>query len=242
MTMVTASTALTIFIMNIHHCGPEARPVPRWAERFILNYLARICFVYEVGENCLGGGSSRKQPLSQEESEAPSANSGNTKETNWDVNGQVWGGKVEEEGAGEDLKVGRDLTNQSDRKEDLFVTIDHSEEEGAAGGHDGELEESNSACGGGGEHVEEKKGVGGEGGGGAGGNRREILVRTQCVCQHQGLRRNVEYIANSYQDQRAAQLRIGEWRKVAKVMDRFFMWLFFIMVFFMSILILGKAI
>uniref|UniRef100_A0A3Q4HV75 Neuronal acetylcholine receptor subunit alpha-9-I-like n=1 Tax=Neolamprologus brichardi TaxID=32507 RepID=A0A3Q4HV75_NEOBR len=149
MTMVTASTALTIFIMNIHHCGGEARPVPEWAERFILKYLARICFVYEVGENCLGG--ARKEPLSQEGSDSPSAN-----------------------------------------------------------------------------------------GSGAGGSRREILVR--CLCQHQELGKNVEYIANSYQDQRAAQLRIGEWRKVAKVMDRFFMWLFFIMVFFMSILILGKSV
>ncbi|XP_051250825.1 neuronal acetylcholine receptor subunit alpha-10-like [Dicentrarchus labrax] len=243
MTMVTASTALTIFIMNIHHCGSEARPVPQWAERFILNYLARICFVYEVGENCLGATTSRKQPLAQGESEAPSANGGNnTKGTNWDVNGQAWGGRGEEEGAEESMKLERDLTIQKDWKEDLFVTIDHSEEEGAAGGHEVERGESYSACAGGGEHVQEKKGVGGEGGGGARENRREILVRTQCVCQHQGLRRNVEYIANSYQDQRAAQLRIGEWRKVAKVMDRFFMWLFFIMVFFMSILILGKAI
>ncbi|NWX94774.1 ACH10 protein, partial [Nothoprocta pentlandii] len=33
MTMITASTALTIFIMSIHHCGPGARPVPRWARR-----------------------------------------------------------------------------------------------------------------------------------------------------------------------------------------------------------------
>lgn len=242
MTMVTASTALTIFIMNIHHCGSEARPVPQWAEHFILNYLARICFVYEVGENCLSGASSKKQPFSQQESEARSANGGNTKGTNWDVNGQAWGGRVEEDGAEESLKLGRDSTIQTDWKEDLFVTIDHSEGEGAAGRQEAEQEESNSACGGGEERVEEKKGVGGEGGGGAGENRREILVRTQCVCQHQGLRRDVEYIANSYQDQRAAQLRIGEWRKVAKVMDRFFMWLFFIMVFLMSILILGKAI
>ncbi|XP_074527592.1 neuronal acetylcholine receptor subunit alpha-10-like [Halichoeres trimaculatus] len=236
MTMVTASTALTIFIMNIHHCGAEARPVPEWAERFILNYLARICFVYEVGENCLSGTSSKKQPQSKEDSDAPSANGNNAKGTNWDVNGQAWGGKVEEE------KPGRDPNNQVDWKEDLFVNIDHSEEEGAAGGRKGEREESDSACGGEGEDVEEKKGVGGEGGGGSRGCRREIIVRTQCVCQHQGLRRNVQYIANSYQDQRAAQLRIGEWRKVAKVMDRFFMWLFFIMVFLMSILILGKAI
>ncbi|XP_036974926.1 neuronal acetylcholine receptor subunit alpha-9-like isoform X2 [Acanthopagrus latus] len=242
MTMVTASTALTIFIMNIHHCGPEARPVPQWAERFILNYLARICFVYEVGENCLNGSSSRRQPLSQEDSEAPSADGGDTKGTNWDVNGQAWGGKVEEDGAGKSAKVGQDPTVQTDWKEDLFVIIDHSEEKGAAGGHEVEQEESRSACGGREEHVEEKKGVGGEEGGGVRGHRREIWVKTQCVCQHQGLRRNIEYIANSYQDQRATQLRIGEWRKVAKVMDRFFMWLFFIMVFLMSILILGKAI
>ncbi|KAL0162350.1 hypothetical protein M9458_041746, partial [Cirrhinus mrigala] len=53
MTMITASTALTIFIMNIHHCGPEAQPVPAWARRFILHYLARICFVYDMGESCL---------------------------------------------------------------------------------------------------------------------------------------------------------------------------------------------
>ncbi|XP_010072626.1 PREDICTED: neuronal acetylcholine receptor subunit alpha-10-like, partial [Pterocles gutturalis] len=31
MTMITASTTLTIFIMNVHHCGPGAQPVPPWA-------------------------------------------------------------------------------------------------------------------------------------------------------------------------------------------------------------------
>ena len=62
MTMITASTALTIFIMNIHHCGPEARPVPEWARRFILHYLARICFVYEVGENCFTGIPKKRAP------------------------------------------------------------------------------------------------------------------------------------------------------------------------------------
>nr|XP_020443004.1 neuronal acetylcholine receptor subunit alpha-9-like isoform X2 [Monopterus albus] len=235
MTMVTASTALTIFIMNIHHCGSEARPVPHWAQRFILNYLARICFIYDIGEDCLCDTSSRKQPLVKEESEAPSANSGDLSGTNWDVNGQAWGGRAEDDRTGESL-VGQRLAQQTDQKEDLFVTIDHSQEKEAAGGC-AEQGESYGACGGG-EHVKEKKGVGGE----ASENRREILVKTQCVCQHQGLRKNIEYIAHSYQDQRAAQLRIGEWRKVAKVMDRFFMWLFFIMVFFMSILILGKAI
>lgn len=209
MTMVTASTALTIFIMNIHHCGPEARPVPSWAERFILNYLARVCFVYEAGENCLGAAAKQRPPPPQ-----PDA-----KRRSWDVNGQVWAGRlVEEEGDGESAKLRRDLTTQTDWKEDMFVTVDDSEQEGAAGGGG------------------EKKGLGGV----VGGPGEEVPVRTPC--QHLGLCRNVEYIANSYQDQRAGQLRVGEWRKVAKVMDRFFMWLFFVMVFFMSILILGKAI
>lgn len=235
MTMVTASTALTIFIMNIHHCGSEAHPVPQWAERFILNYLARICFVYEVGENCVDGTSSRQ--LSQMETEVLSTNGVNDKGASWDVNGKALGGRTDQDVA---PKMDRDATSETD----LFVTIDHSEEEGAPPACDAGKERSTSALGGGEEgQAEEKNATGREKkGGGAGGSGRGIFVRAQCVCQHQGLCRNIEYITSSYQDQRAAQLRIGEWRKVAKVMDRFFMWLFFIMVFIMSILILGKAI
>lgn len=230
MTMVTASTALTIFIMNIHHCGPEARPVPQWAERFVLNYLARVCFVYEVGQNCLGG----KQTLSQGESEAPSANGGSAKGTNWEVNGEVWGGRADEDGAS--LTLGRDVTPDP-CEEDLFVTVDHSEDGGAAKrGGVGQAE--SVGAGPGGEEVAEGK----TGLGGARESRGEVLGKGQCVCQHQGVHRDIEYIASSYQEQRATQLRVGEWRKVAKVMDRFFMWLFFIMVVFTSILILGKAI
>ena len=76
----------------------------------------------------------------------------------------------------------------------------------------------------------------------SGDRRRDVVLMAQCVCQHPALRRNVEYIANCYHDQRATQRRIGEWRKVSKVLDRMFMWLFFIMVFLMSLLIMGKAI
>ncbi|XP_064856581.1 neuronal acetylcholine receptor subunit alpha-9-like [Oncorhynchus nerka] len=53
MTMITASMALTIIITNIHHCGPDAKPVPKWAKIFVLWYMARVCFIYEVGENCM---------------------------------------------------------------------------------------------------------------------------------------------------------------------------------------------
>lgn len=170
MMMVTTSTALTIFIMNIHHCGPEGRPVPAWAERFILQYLARVCFVYEAADERPGG---------------PESDGG---------------GKRDGEARAGDASA---------RKDDTSVALDEGGE--AADGQ--------------------------RSGGGAAENRKEA-----CRACHQGLCRNVEYIANAYQDQRAAQLRMGEWKKLAKVMDRFFMWLFFLMVFIMSVLILGKAV
>lgn len=223
MTMVTASTALTIFIMNIHHCGPEARPVPQWVERFILNYLARICFVYEVGENCLSEAPPEVHTLTEDEPEAPLANGTSAKGANWEVNGQMWGRKVEEDRVS--LKAGKAVTSPVDWKENLFVTVDDSEVRGAgeAPSVRGVKEQSN-----------EKKGVGC--------GAKESQREPKCICKHPELSSNIEFITSTYQDQRAAQLRIGEWRKVAKVMDRFFMWLFFLLVFFMSILILGKAI
>ncbi|CAB1325315.1 unnamed protein product, partial [Coregonus sp. 'balchen'] len=48
MTMITASTALTIFIMNINFCGAEAKPVSHWAKVLIINYMSKIFFVYET--------------------------------------------------------------------------------------------------------------------------------------------------------------------------------------------------
>uniref|UniRef100_A0A7N6AQD9 Cholinergic receptor, nicotinic, alpha 10a n=1 Tax=Anabas testudineus TaxID=64144 RepID=A0A7N6AQD9_ANATE len=136
MTMITASTALTIFIMNIHYCGPDAKPVPKWAKKVILQYMARMCFVYE------------EPPL--------------LKSTNCTMNGQ------------------------------------------------------------------------------AGPSREDCVFKVQKG--QETLLHNIGYIANCYRDQRATQKRTGEWKKVAKVLDRFFMWIFFIMVFLMSLLIMGKAI
>ena len=46
MALITASTALTIMVMNIHFCGAEARPVTRWAKVVILKYMSRILFEF----------------------------------------------------------------------------------------------------------------------------------------------------------------------------------------------------
>ncbi|NXO01670.1 ACH10 protein, partial [Rhinopomastus cyanomelas] len=151
MTMITASTALTIFIMNIHHCGAGARPVPPWARRLILHHLARICCVYEVGDGCKSPAPPPRPP-------------------------------------------------REDNREEVM------------GLEDRPVEEKTGSC-----------------------------PRDDCVCHHEVLVRNVNYITGCFRRHRAAQQRTGEWKKVAKVMDRFFMWIFFFMVFLMSALVLGRA-
>uniref|UniRef100_A0A4W4EZT3 Cholinergic receptor, nicotinic, alpha 9 n=1 Tax=Electrophorus electricus TaxID=8005 RepID=A0A4W4EZT3_ELEEL len=140
MTMITASTSLTIFIMNIHFCGAEAKPVPHWAKVLIINYMSKIFFVYEVGENC--------------------------------------------------------TTPQSE-----LSPCQQSPRQRVPAGW----------C-------------------------------SWCVCgQQRKVVHNIEYIANCFREQRSHQAKGAEWKKVAKVMDRFFMWVFFIMVFLMSILVMAKA-
>ncbi|XP_063180915.1 neuronal acetylcholine receptor subunit alpha-10-like [Chroicocephalus ridibundus] len=153
MTMITASTALTIFIMNVHHCGPGRRPVPPWARWLILHHMARLCCVYEVGESCK---SPQRVPGRQ-------------------------AGREDTGGPGESPMEGE---------------------------------------------------VGAEAGG---------CPRDCCLCHHDGLLRNVGYVAGCFRHHQASQSRTGEWKKVAKVMDRFFMWVFFLMVFLMSVLVLGNA-
>ncbi|XP_041055575.1 neuronal acetylcholine receptor subunit alpha-10-like [Carcharodon carcharias] len=54
MMMMTASTALSMLIVNIHRCGPETKPVPSWVKVVILHHMARILLVCEMGRNCPG--------------------------------------------------------------------------------------------------------------------------------------------------------------------------------------------
>uniref|UniRef100_A0A3B3UPL4 Cholinergic receptor nicotinic alpha 9 subunit n=1 Tax=Poecilia latipinna TaxID=48699 RepID=A0A3B3UPL4_9TELE len=171
MTMVTASTALTIFIMNIHFCGVEAKPVPHWAKVLIIDYMSKIFFVYEVGENCASAPHYKR----------------------------------------------RDDCCMEDQKPP------------------GHLEDQNFPfC------PEDKKPP----------PQGPTVTFGPCVFCSFGngfpnvdtkLVRNVEYIANCFREQKATCAKGAEWKKIAKVMDRFFMWIFFVMVFLMSILVIGKA-
>ncbi|KAM9318739.1 neuronal acetylcholine receptor subunit alpha-10a [Pholidichthys leucotaenia] len=226
MTMITASTALTIFVMNIHHCGPDAKPVPKWAKKVILQYMARMCFVYEVGENCMSPQPEKQEPQF-------------VKNSNCTMNGQAGPGRKEcvfrmergQETVGAMKPEGREdidqmmspidslgknpTSNYSAWQNGIFMSTE--------GGESGDVWRYRE----GGVSDTERK-------------ERETLCSTQS--NERQLLHNIEYMANCYRDQRAMQRRTGEWKKVAKVLDRFFMWIFFIMVFFMSLLIMGKVV
>ncbi|XP_068536274.1 neuronal acetylcholine receptor subunit alpha-9 isoform X4 [Anas acuta] len=177
MTMITASTALTIIIMNVHHCGSEAKPVPQWARVVILDYMSKIFFVYDVGENCT---SPQREKEQEHKLEGDDVCLGGDKEVRSQLSSR---------------------NDDSDLKEKLNGNL-------------------NKSC-----------GVHGEDG-------RENV---NCCSCYKMLIKNIEYIANCVRDHKANRAKGIEWKKVAKVMDRFFMWIFFIMVFFMSVLIIGKA-
>ncbi|OCT99448.1 hypothetical protein XELAEV_18005229mg [Xenopus laevis] len=187
MTMITASTALTIIIMNIHLCGPEAKPIPRWARIVILDYMSKIFFVYDVGENCTS-------PQSDSDTKS---------------NGSV--------------PCYDDYEKEQEAYSSLGCPVSAS---------------GNLSC-----DVDINKKLNGHVGGHYG-LQREI-PETHC-CTHCNryriLTNNIEYITNWYKEQKAISAKGIEWKKVAKVMDRFFMWVFFSMVFFMSILIIAKAV
>uniref|UniRef100_A0A8C0TEU9 Nucleoporin 98 and 96 n=1 Tax=Canis lupus familiaris TaxID=9615 RepID=A0A8C0TEU9_CANLF len=144
MTMVTFSTALTILIMNLHYCGPSARPVPAWARTLLLGRLARGLCVRERGEPC-----GQARPPESSPSPRPP---------------------------------------------------------------DGGARPPAVPC-------------------------RE----PRCLCRQEALLHHVATIANAFHSHRAAQRRHEDWKRLARVMDRFFLGIFFSMALVMSLLVLVQA-
>ncbi|KAI9538947.1 hypothetical protein NQZ68_009024 [Dissostichus eleginoides] len=243
MTMVTASTSLTIFIMNIHFCGAEAKPVPQWAKVLIIDYMSKICFVYEVGENCASSSSSSSSShFPQEDIRNQHLNS------HIHANGKPGSNSTEQDWQGR--KYPRPQTPKLQHpprvKAQPHITRDEGSHfssftPGKYEGSNGKIptgdcfkEDQKVPC-----YPEDQKlpccpedksphlKAPAHGSGFPGADTKLV--------------RNVEYIAKCFREQRATCAKGAEWKKIAKVMDRFFMWIFFIMVFLMSILIIGKA-
>lgn len=172
MALITASTALTIMVMNIHFCGAEAQPVPHWARVVILKYMAKILFVYDVGESCLSSHHDRERNhLTKVYGKFPEPNLKTAKN--------------------------KDLPRKKEMNKLLRNDLGYQGENPQA---------ADSYC-----------------------ARYKVLTK------------NIEYIAKCLKDHKATNSKGSEWKKVAKVIDRFFMWIFFIMVFVMTILIIARA-
>ncbi|KAL2077354.1 hypothetical protein ACEWY4_026858 [Coilia grayii] len=251
MTMITASTALTIFIMNIHFCGAEAKPVPQWAKVLIIDYMSKIFFVYEVGENCTSPQDQTQEDHHNHHHKHHTQNHYHNRphrhqknlqqhqarhnEPRPQPNGILRGpaGPENKKGAGRHPKSrSPSLPNIPEEHKEVSYPSPQTYE----GFSESKSSLKEACC------PDEKK---------------PATFMTNCSCrfccppncwedglllgEHSKLVRNVEYIANCFREQRSTCIKVAEWKKVAKVMDRFFMWIFFAMVFLMSILIMGKA-
>ncbi|XP_003773346.1 neuronal acetylcholine receptor subunit alpha-9 [Sarcophilus harrisii] len=171
MALITASTALTIMVMNIHFCGAEAKPVPQWARIVILKYMSKILFVYDVGESCTSPRHSKERDPYQKDYAETHRKGLKNRDNNIVHKKEING------------LLNNDLGTQGENPK-----------------------EADSYC-----------------------------------ARYVTLTKNIEYIAKCLKDHRTNNAKGIEWKKVAKVIDRFFMWIFFIMVFAMSILIIAKA-
>ncbi|XP_035035884.2 neuronal acetylcholine receptor subunit alpha-9-I [Hippoglossus stenolepis] len=253
MTMITASTSLTIFIMNIHFCGAEAKPVPHWAKVLVIGYMSKICFVYEVGENCTTPESERT-PLYPEEpfNDIGCHHEDRLHDGLYHHDGEVYkysnGHSVHHNSkhhkhrtnASANSRNQRHYNNHNNHASRLergeakreatqhYHHIRQEELDYQAPPHPTNLQHLNRVL------------------------KEQLLYPTEkhqvpacpCCCpclQHKQVVKNIQYIANCFREQKATCVKAAEWKKVAKVMDRFFMWIFFFMVFLMSILIIAKA-
>lgn len=249
--MVTASTSLTIFIMNIHFCGAEAKPVPHWAKVLIIDYMSKIFFVYEVGENCASVSSSS----SSSSSHFPQDD--NHHQNHIHVNGKP-GSQNSQDRQGHKYPRPQTPKPQHHPRVKAQHHITREDRSHLSSYAPGKYEGSNGKILTGGCCKEDQKVP-------CYSENQKLpccpedkkpppqgptVTFGPCVfCSHGSalpgvdtkLVRNVEYIANCFREQKATCAKGAEWKKIAKVMDRFFMWIFFIMVFLMSILIIGKA-
>ncbi|XP_028938906.1 neuronal acetylcholine receptor subunit alpha-9 isoform X1 [Ornithorhynchus anatinus] len=170
MALITASTVLTIMVMNIHFCGEEAKPVPHWVRLVVLDYMSKIFLVYDVGESCTSP----------------------------------------QRGRARDHTLRQDLDWCRPPSGDPEVSGDQEENQLVRA----------KAC-----------------------RRDDGLAASNGHCpQWHALARDIEYIALCLKAHRSHSAKGSEWKKVARVMDRFFMWVFFLMVFVMSVLIIANAV
>ncbi|XP_048087769.1 neuronal acetylcholine receptor subunit alpha-9-II [Alosa alosa] len=238
MTMITASTSLTIFIMNIHFCGAEAKPVPQWAKVLIIDYMSKIFFVYEVGESCTSPKEEAQDDHHHTQTQTHYRNRLHHKQKNHQPqktqNNQSCPQPYGKGGGRYPKSCSQPLPNIPEEHKELPNSNPQVSQTYKGLESKSCLKEAPPPC-----CPDEEKPA-------AFATCRSCQFRCHHDCGDGGLLpgddskllRNVEYIANCFREQRATSIKVAEWKKVAKVMDRVFMWIFFAMVFLMSIIIM----
>ncbi|KAI8495296.1 acetylcholine-gated cation-selective channel [Branchiostoma belcheri] len=198
MTLMSLSTAMTIFVMNVHHCGPDRRPVPRWVRRLFLDAIAPIL----VGE--AGGRKGSVSPSGTSDTPVdPAEDTVHTVMDECELRNQKGHGMSNGVVA---PALARNLPRLSftgfDTCKASFLTDDVLRARNLAA-------DASTAL-----------------------NKSELT----------GIAKNVDRVATYIHDRAQEREIQGDWAKVAKVIDRIFMWIFIFVGAIISILILTKVI
>ena len=51
MAMTSLSIVLTVFVLQLHHVGPNTKPVPNWVKKLLLGFVARLLCMHRVIDN-----------------------------------------------------------------------------------------------------------------------------------------------------------------------------------------------
>ncbi|KAI8495299.1 acetylcholine-gated cation-selective channel [Branchiostoma belcheri] len=214
MTLMSLSTGMSCFVMNIHHCGPEARPVPRWMRWLILKWLAQILLFRDLSIPCCKNDKPNKCRGSPRTSRSGSHHE-------CDNNTASCAHARERACSLEDLKRPDEVHLRSSlrmRSEDVLN-----------GGRTSTTMRNNTNCrmGVGYELVELQKPPG-------------VVAANKLEKRLDKIEKEVRYVTDRLRKKDKENMVAAEWQRVAKVVDRLFLWLSLLTAIAVSLLILGS--
>ncbi|CAH1268275.1 CHRNA9 [Branchiostoma lanceolatum] len=208
MTLMSLSTGMSCFVMNIHHCGPEARPVPRWMRWLILKWLAQILLFRDLNVSCCKA-DKVKCRASPRMSRSGSHGCDNTNTSC----------------ARERACSLEDVMKRPDEVQ-LRSSLRMRSEDMLNGGRTTRNNTTNCRMGVGYELVELKP--------------PEVMVANKLEKRLDKIEKEVRYVTDRMRRKDKENLVAAEWQRVAKVVDRLFLWLSLLTAIAVSLLILGS--
>ncbi|XP_035682390.1 neuronal acetylcholine receptor subunit alpha-9-like [Branchiostoma floridae] len=213
MTLMSLSTGMSCFVMNIHHCGPEARPVPRWMRWLILKWLAQIMLFRDLSITCCKNEKKVKSRGSPRMGRSGS-------HTGCDDTTSCARERA--------CSLEETFTKRSDNEVHLRSSLRMRSEDMLNGGATTPSARNNTNCrmGVGYELVELKP--------------PEVMVANKLEKRLDRIEKEVRYVTDRLRKKDKENSVAAEWQRVAKVVDRLFLWLSLLTAIAVSLLILGS--